>query len=161
MSRELGNELPATLLSLLDGSDLPTRVGKAILIATVDAHGWAHPALLSYGEVVAIDARRLRLATYRGSRTSSNLRRSGRLTLCLIEAGIAYYVKTRALEQQSSPDLPGLTRFEATIEQVLSDQAREDLEPGARITSGIEFKDERTASEVLADWTAVLEALRE
>ncbi len=160
MSRELGNELPATLFSLLDGSDLPARVGKAILIATVDAQGWAHPALLSYGEVVAIDRRRLRLATYGGSRTTSNLRRSGRLTLCVIEAGMAYYVKTRALEQHAAAGLPGLTRFEATVDQVLSDQAREDLEPGARITSGIEFKDERAASEVLADWTAVLEALR-
>jgi hypothetical protein len=161
MSRDLGNELPGGLLSLLDGNDLSTRMGMAILITTVDAQGWAHPALLSYGEVVAIDARRLRVATYAGSGTTSNLRRSGRLTLCLIEAGMAYYVKTRALEKQGSAKLPGLARFEATVEQVLSDQAREDFEPGARITSGIEFKDQRAASEVLADWTVVLEALRE
>src|SRR5258708_9181332 len=95
MSRKWGNELPATLLSLLDGHDPTARMGKAILITTVDAQGWAHPALLSYGEVVAVDARRLRLASYGSSGTSSNLRRSGRLTLCLIEAGIAYYVKAR------------------------------------------------------------------
>jgi hypothetical protein len=160
MSRELGNELPEALLSLLDGADLPARMGKAILITTVDAQGWAHPALLSYGEVVAIAARRLRLATYGGSGTTSNLRRSGRLTLCLIEAGMAYYVKTRAMEQPASPDLPGLTRFEATVEHVLEDQAREDLEPDARITSGIEFKDRRPAPELLAAWAAVLKALR-
>src|SRR5713101_1628804 len=122
MSRKLGNELPATLLSLLDGRDLPARRGKAILITTVDAQGWAHPALLSYGEVVAVDARRLRLATYRSSNTTSNLRRSGHLTLCLIEAGMAYYLKTRALEKQGRPGLPGLARFEATVEQVLVDQ---------------------------------------
>jgi hypothetical protein len=161
MSRELRNELPATLLSLLDGSDLPARIGKAILIATVDAQGWAHPALLSYGEVVALDARRLRLATYGGSRTTGNLRRSARLTLCVIEAGVAYYVKTRALEQQASPQFPGLARFEATVEQVLEDQAREDLEPDARITRGIEFNDRRPASKLLADWAVVLKALRE
>jgi len=160
MSRELGNELPAALLSLLDGRDLPGRMGKAILITTVDAQGWAHPALLSYGEVVAVDARRLRLATYRSSKTSSNLRRSGRLTLCLIEGGMAYYVKTQALEQQAPPELAGLARFEVTVEQVLSDQAREDLEPGARITNGIEFDPGRPASELLAAWTAVLQALR-
>jgi len=160
MSRELGNELPAVLLSLLDGHHLPARMGKAILITTVDAAGWAHPALLSYGEVVAIDARRLRLATYRGSKTSSNLRRSGRLTLCLIEAGMAYYVKTHALEQQAAADLAGLARFEATVEQVLSDQAREDLEPSAKIITGIEFDPGRPASELLAAWAAVLQALR-
>ncbi len=160
MSRELGNELPAALFSLLDGHDLPARMGKAILITTVDAQGWAHPALLSYGEVVAINARTLLVATYLSSRTSSNLRRSGRLTLCLIEAGMAYYVKTRALEQQASPDLPGIARFEATVEQVLADQAREDLEPYARITSGIEFDAGKPASELLAAWATVLKALR-
>jgi hypothetical protein len=160
MSRELGNELPGALLSLLDGRDLLARMGKAILITTVDAQGSAHPALLSYGEVVAVDARRLRLATYGSSNTTSNLRRSGRLTLCLIEAGMAYYVKTRALEHQGRPDLPGLARFEATVEQVLVDQARDDLEPEARIIGGIEFDAGRPASEVLAAWAAALSALR-
>ncbi len=160
MSRELGNELPGALLSLLDGHDLPARVGKAILIATVDAQGWAHPALLSYGEVVAVDARRLRLATYGSSGTSSNLRRTGRLTLCLVEAGMAYYVKARATEQQTSSHLPGLARFEATVEQVLADQTREDLEPYGRITSGIEFDAGKPDSETLAAWAAAHEALR-
>ena len=39
MSRELGNELPGALLSLLDGRDLPGRMAKAILMATVDTNG--------------------------------------------------------------------------------------------------------------------------
>ena len=159
MSRDLGSELPATLLSLLDGHDLPSRMGKAILIATIDVEGRPHPALLSYGEVVALDARRLRLATYRSSGTSENLRRSGQLTLCLIEAGMAYYVKARAAEHGAPPS-SSLARFEATVERVLVDQAREDLEPGARITRGIEFDAGRSASEVLADWAAVLRSLR-
>jgi len=109
---------------------------------------------------VALDEHRLRLATYGSSRTSSNLRRSGRLTLCLIEAGVAYYVKARAVEQQSAPELAGLARFEATVEQVLADQAREDVEPSARITSGIEFKTRQLESEQLAAWAATLKALR-
>jgi hypothetical protein len=160
MSHDLGNELPEALLSLLNGNDLAARLGKAILIATVDAHGWAHPALLSYGEVLAIDARRLRLVIYRSSGTSNHLRRSGRLTLCLIEAGIAYYVKLRATEQPAEPTLSELARFEATVEQVRVDQAREDLEGQARITCGIEFDAGRPASEVLADWQRVHQALR-
>src|SRR5262249_24912571 len=137
MSRHLGNQLPPTLLALLDGSDLARRLGKAILLTTVDAQWRAHPALLSYGEVVAGDAMRLRLATYQGSGTTRNLRRSGRLTLCLIESGMAYYVKTRAVELRASPDLTELARFEAAVEEVLEDQARDDLEPGARIIHGI------------------------
>jgi len=160
MSRDLGSELPGELLSLLDGHDLLARLGKAILISTVDAQGWAHPALLSYGEVVAVDARRLRLALYGSSGTSGNLRRSGRLTLCLIEEGMAYYVKARAVERQGAALPPGLAAFEATVERVLVDQAREDLEPRARITSGIEFDAGRPASEQLVAWASILNALR-
>lgn len=160
MSRDLGSELPGALLSLLDGHDLPARLGKAILISTVDAQGWAHPALLSYGEVVALDAHRLRLALYGSSGTCGNLRRSGRLTLCLIEEGIAYYLKAHSVEQQSAALPHGLARFEATVERVLVDQAREDLEPSARITSGIEFDAGKPASEQLAAWTSILSALR-
>lgn len=152
--------MPEALLSLLDGHDLPSRIGKAILICTVDAQGWGHPALLSYGEAVALDSRRLRLALYSTSGTSANLRRSGGLTLCLIEAGMAYYVKARAVEQQAVR-LPGLTRFEGRVEHVLVDQAREDLEPEARITSGIEFVAGRPAIEELSAWESTLAALRQ
>jgi hypothetical protein len=161
MSRQLGNKLPESLLSLLDAHDLSSRAGKAILITTIDAQGWPHPALLSYGEVVAIDARRLRVATYRSSRTSENIRRSGHLTLCLIETGMAYYLKTRAVEQESHwVRFPALARFEATVKHVLVDQAREDLEPEARITSGIEFETAKPREEVVAEWARVLNALR-
>ena len=72
---------------------------------------------------------------------------------------MAYYVKAHAVEQGTSP-APSLARFEATVEQVLVDQAREDLEPGARITRGIEFDAGRPAPDVLAAWAGVLEALR-
>lgn len=162
MSRTLGHELPEALRALLDGHDLPARMGKAILIATVDAAGRPHPALLSYGEVVAIDRRRLRLATYRDSRTSGNMRRAGHLTLCLVEPGMAYYVKARARELDNPmPGYPALARFEATIEEVLADQAREDLEPDTRITGGIEFVVAgRRTEELLAEWTGVVAALR-
>jgi len=159
MSRPLGDELPEALLTLLDGHDLASRLGHAILITTIDARGWPHPALLSYGEVVAVDARRLRVATYRSSGTSDNLRRTGHLTLCLVEAGMAYYLKTRALEQSSPAGFPALARFEAIVDHVLVDQAREDVEPDARITSGVRFEG-RSAPELLAQWTAVVNALR-
>ena len=149
------------LLPLLDAQDLPARAGKASLVSTIDARGRPHPALLSYGEVVAIDARRLRVATYRSSGTSENMRRSGHLTLCLVEAGMAYYLKTHAVELESPwPRFPVLARFEATLEQVLVDQAREDVEPGARITSGIAFDTAKPIGTLIAEWETVLNALR-
>src|SRR5574341_1298494 len=141
MARPLGETLPDVLHELLGGRDLAARIGQAILITTTDTQGWPHPALLSYGEVVAVDRRRLRLALYRTSGTSGNLRRDGKLTLCLIEPAMAYYLKTVAKEEQNPMDgFLELARFEARVEQVLVDQAREDLEPGAGVTGGITFR---------------------
>lgn len=161
MSRALGDRLPDDLLALLDGRDLAARIGKAILITTVDAQGWPHPALLSYGEVVAVDRRRLRLATHRASGTSGNMRRGGKLTLCLLEAGMAYYLKgsVRA-DQDPMEGFPDFTRFEAVLEQVLVDQARGDLEPGAHLTGGITFDLGESLAEVLERWQTVVDGLR-
>ena len=161
MSRALGNTLPDVLHDLLGGHDLAARIGQAILITTSDREGWPHPALASYGEVVAVDRRRLRLALYRTSGTSGNLRGNGKLTLCLIGPGMAYYVKTSAREQQDPMDgFADLARFEATVNIVLVDQAREDLEPGARLTSGLTFDPGRPVGEVLRGWQAVVDGLR-
>jgi hypothetical protein len=161
MARALGSSLPEVLIELLSGRELAARMGKAILITTTDVQGWPHPALLSYGEVVGLDARRLRLATYRSSGTSGNMRREGKLTLCILDEGMAYYVKTRVrADQDPLAGFPELARFEATVEQVLADQAREDLEPGAGVTGGITFRLARPTAEVLAEWEAVVDALR-
>src|SRR5512136_1437886 len=93
MAREVEDTLPDFLYELLGGRDLSARMGEAVPIATTDAAGWPHPALLSYGEMVAVDRRRLRLALYRTSRTADNLRRNGKLTVCLIGKNMAYYIK--------------------------------------------------------------------
>lgn len=161
MTRSVGDALSDVLLALLDGRDLPGRMGKAILIATTDARGWPHPALLSYGEVVALDRRRIRLATYRESTTSGNLRRDGKLTLCLVEAGMAYYIKAQALAQRDPMTaFAHLASFEAVVQAILQDQARQDLEPGTDLTGGISFRIGRSEGEVLRDWQAVQDGLR-
>ena len=161
MARELGNALPDLLCELLGGRDLSARMGQAILISTTDAEGWSHPALLSYGEMVAVDARRLRLALYRTSRTSGNLRRNGKLTVCLIGPNMAYYIKAAAgAPQDPMEGFVHLARFEARIESVLADQGREDLEPGTRITGGILFDPGRPIEETLQGWQAVVDGLR-
>jgi hypothetical protein len=46
MSRSLGNQIPAPLLTLLDGRDVAAKTGLAILLASVDAGGHPHFALL-------------------------------------------------------------------------------------------------------------------
>ena len=37
----------------------------AIVLATLDPYGWPHPALVSYAEILALDAARLRLGAPR------------------------------------------------------------------------------------------------
>ena len=70
MSRALGNELPDDLFHALWSEDAGRQTGKVIVVSTVDAEGWAHPALLSYREVGARDRTSLRVVTYAESRTT-------------------------------------------------------------------------------------------
>jgi hypothetical protein len=132
MSRSLGDRLPAPLLALLDGRDLAAKADRALLLATVDARGGPHFALLSVGEVLAPGPSALRLALYQESSTSANLRRQARFGLALATDDLAYYVKASAVERPGPhPTLPGQAVFDATIDEVL-----EDGEPVARVTSG-------------------------
>jgi len=157
----VGAALPDFLCELFSGEDLPARMGEAILIATTDASGWSHPAMLSYGEIVALDRHRLRLALYRTSRTADNLRRNGKLTVCLIRPNMAYYIKAGAEQQQDPMEgFDHLVCFEVRVEMVLADQARDDIEPGASIIGGILFAPGRPMEETLQGWRAVVQGLR-
>lgn len=162
MARDLGDTLPDELRGLLAGGELADREGKAFTVVTVDPEGWPHPALLSYSEVVALGVRGLALATYRGSRTSDNMRRTGKLTLCLVDAGMAYYVKGEVREVENPmAGFPELARFAMTVRAVLVDQSRDDVEPGARLTGGITFEVARDREGALAYWNRLRTALEE
>jgi hypothetical protein len=111
-------------------------VTAAILLATVDPYGWAHPALVSYAEVLAYDAARLRLALRAGSRSSRHLRESGRATLVFADADLCLYVKAEALALPGAPGAPDLAVFELVVQDVLEDRA-EGEEVGARLSTGL------------------------
>lgn len=161
MSRLVGQELPPQLVEQLSGRDLRSRFGRVIPIITVDAAGFPHPALLSFGEVVALDARRIGLATYADSATTNNMRRNGRLTLLLVEAEGTYYIKGTVRERPRGLDaFPGLAHMEMRVEQVLEDGTRSDIEGGARITSGIRFGAGPSEAALLKQWEEVIAALR-
>jgi pyridoxamine 5'-phosphate oxidase-like protein len=156
VSRRLGDSLPAPLQQRLSGRDLRERMTEAILVTTTDAQGRPHPAMLSYGEVVAIDARTLRFASHRGSTTAANLRERGAITFCLIGPGTAYYLKAQARELSPRESL---ARFEARVEDVLADEARADLEGPATIATGIGFLVANPAARLEA-WSAQVADLR-
>lgn len=53
MSRSAGNELPAGVRELLDGSAIEAATGATVLLLAVDDTGWPRVAMLSAGEVLA------------------------------------------------------------------------------------------------------------
>ena len=158
VSEPLGDALPDDVRESLRAADSGARVGEAILIATTDEAGRPHPAMLSYGEVRALDARTLRLFIYASSATASNLRVRGAVTLCLVAPGSAVYVKARAREIAPALSHPALARFEAHIEDVRRDRARADLEGGTEILSGITFAVADPGGKT-SEWAALQEAL--
>jgi hypothetical protein len=150
--------LPDDLCRKLAGGDLEACAGKAILVCTVDSNGWPHPAMLSYFEVVARDAGTLRLATYKDSTTTGNMRRNGRLTVLIIDERMAYYIKGTARElSREMACSPHNSKIDVHIEEVLADTANEEFEPGVYVASGVTYKrpvEQLPAREILKELLA-------
>jgi hypothetical protein len=136
MSRLVGEELPARLFDALRRPS--SRTSEAIVLLTVDELGWAHPALLSYGEVSARDRKTIQLDTYGNSRTTANLERDGRVTLVIVNPDMVYHVKGRAASTDRSGSEAVVTTL-VDVRQVLED-APATAEGPASITSGISFR---------------------
>jgi len=136
MSQILGNKLTEVLWVRLNGDAIEAHEGKIIPIFTIDENGWAHPALLSYYEVLAKDKSTLEMALWKESSTAENLRRTGKVTLMISDTGVNYYLKGRA--QQLEYELTGaapVSRFRIELEQIIEDQ-----EPNAEITTGLTYR---------------------
>ena len=150
MSRIVGDRLPADLFRRLSGANASSNDEKAIVVCTVDAKGYPHPAILSYFEVIARDERNVRFAMYGNSSSVANIRRSGNVTILIIDHRLALYVKglARELNPQMSCSAQN-SKLNLTVNQVLADEADEEFEPGAYITSGITYK--RSANRAVAE----------
>lgn len=139
---------------MLAGHDLDAAVGFTIELLTVDPEGWPAVALLSAGEVLALDGSTIRLALWPGSRTTANLTRTGRAALALVWAGAAY---TLRLETCRAPDLV-VPETRAVFDGRLASVRRDEVSY-ARLESGVTFAlPDRTA--VVSRWRATIDALR-
>ena len=145
MSQIVGKELTPALLDRLSGREIESHEGKIIPIFTTDEQGWAYPALLSYYEIVAKNPSTLDMALWKDSSTAHNLRRTGKVTLMIIDQAVNYYLKGSARElQHEMAGAAPVSRFRVTLEQVIEDQ-----EPNAEITTGLTYRrmSERDASD--------------
>lgn len=136
MSQLLGNQMTEALFERLKGAAVESHEGKIIPIFTVGDDGWAHPALLSYYEIVAKNLRALDMALWKNSSTADNLRKTGKVTLLISDRGVNYYLKGRVSQtQEEMSGTPAVSRFRVTLEQVIEDQ-----EPNAEITTGMTYR---------------------
>jgi hypothetical protein len=136
MSQILGKELTPALLQRMGGAEIEAHEGKIIPILTIDEAGWAHPALLSYYEIVAKSSATLDMALWKNSSTANNLRKSGKVTLMVSDRGVNYYLKGGVEELQfEMRGAAPVSRFRVALEQVIEDQ-----EPNAEITTGMTYK---------------------
>ena len=155
MAKTLGDRLPGTVLRAFDGRDLEAKVGPAHLLVTVDPDGSPRPCMLSAGELLAADDRRLRVLLWTGTGTARNLAGGGRVLLCYVEGSEVVYVKgdPRPLPAQGRG---GFERFEIQVRVVETDR-----HAGLPVTGGITFGvDGGDRAKVARGWERQLAALR-
>jgi hypothetical protein len=150
-----GPGLPRDLVELLDGRDLERGLGFTIQVLTADESGWPRVALLSAGEVFALDDRRLRLALWPGSETTANLTRTGQATLAFVHDHASYSLH---LDAHRAADL-GEPMVRAVFDGRVAAVRRDEV-PYAALRSGITF-DLVDPAPVLARWRATIDALRD
>ena len=141
MSRLIGHHLSAALLETLSAARAFDRADHAIVICSVDEQGRPHPAMLSSLEIVARDARHVRLAVHASSRTARNLTANTHLTLILADETGVHYVKGDAvLTTGSMAAAPAMSAFTLNVDRVLEDTPADyehaTINSGIRITRG-------------------------
>jgi hypothetical protein len=155
VTRPVGDALPPQLLSLLDGTSPADHQGTTIVLATPGPEGWPLIALLSVGELRAVDARDVRIGLWGSSATTAALTATGQTTMSIVVDGAAWDARLRC---ERAPDLAvdgggRLAAFRCRVEEVLEDRVGY-----AELTDGIRFTLVRP-DEVLPRWTRTLEAL--
>ncbi|PAD39530.1 hypothetical protein CHH53_04780 [Terribacillus sp. 7520-G] len=140
-------EISEELYELLNGSDLQDKQHEAMLFMTVTEDGWPHNAMVSVGEVVALDKENLRIALWPGTTTAKNCIRTKKATLVSVYKGKVFYVRLAlsplgVLADAKHP----LERFAAKVIFY-----KEDTAKYAEITSGIHI-DLKDPESVLDRW---------
>jgi hypothetical protein len=140
------NAIPEPIRTSLAGDGLD---GFTVELISISADGWPHVALLSVGEVVALNGTQLRLALWPTSTTAANLRRTARATIATVAAATAYRLRLEVIARGTinGPAGPSAV-FDARVVDV-----RQDVAPYAVLESGIRFR-LINPEEVAARWAS-------
>lgn len=156
VTRSVGDRLPDVVYRLLDGTDLAHRAGLTFLLLTNDHDNWPQVAMLSVGELVAIDPRSLHAGLWLHSGSAVNLTRTGQATLIVVANGNGYYARLTA-RRANDLDLGAegrLAHFTLHVEDV-----QEDSTEYASLTSGVTFA-LKFPEQVVPRWQLTVDALR-
>ena len=131
--------LPPTLGARLSQADLPSRLGVALTLTTIDGRHRPHPMLVSYLEIRAYDASTVGLVIQRGTGSARNLASRDVATLAIIEPDLVAYVKMRRIDGPLPvAEDERLAYFLLAVEDVREDKAAE-AEAGAAIVQGLRY----------------------
>lgn len=143
--------------AFLAGDDLEAAHGFTVLLLSRTGDGWPHLAMLSLGELICLDAAKIRLALWPKSTAADNLADRRQATLCFVAEGMSYSIRlsTRLLETASIAGVGERAFFEGDVDSVGIDSA-----PYATIESGVRFR-LNDAGQTLAIWRKTRSALKE
>lgn len=154
MVNKQGFSLSPDILELLNGKKLIDKQHEAFMLLTVSEDGWPHTAMISVGEIVAVNPQELRLGLWKGTSTTANITRTKKATVVLVFNGKAHYIRIslEKLQELSATSHPRV-RFLAKVVSF-----REDVAKYADISSGVKIE-LKNSSEVVERWEQTIEDL--
>ena len=155
MSTALGDRMPDPVMAAFDGERLEEKVGLGYLLVTCDPDGSPRPCMLSCGELLAPDDRRLRVALWSGTHTSENLSRGSACLFCYVEEGIVLYMRG------SPRHLGALERHQVECFDIDISSVESDDHPGMPAAGTFRFTvTGQSVQSVVTEWQERLAALR-
>lgn len=147
-------KLTDDLQDLLNGKQLAQKQHIAMILQSITSEGYPHSAMVSVGEVIALDSEHLRIALWPQTQTSISLAEKRKSNLIIIYNNMVSYLE---LDITLLPSLDNevyeRTRFETTIKSI-----RQDVAKYADITSGITVE-MHEPEQVLNRWNIILQEL--
>lgn len=149
-------ELSTEVFEFLNGKQLSDKQHEAMMLMTVGEDGWPHNAMISVGEIVALNCQELRIGLWPNTTTASNIIRTQKATLVMVCQGKVHYIRLSLKRLDKTPDSHYVReRFSAQV--VL---AREDVAKYAQIISGINI-DLFNEKEVIERWEQTVKEMKE
>lgn len=146
--------IPDDVVRFFDGNDLERKVGLAAYLVTTGQDGWSHAAMVSPGEVLVEGDGAARLGLWPTSRTTANVRHTGRAVLLVILEHQPFRIRLSLRETAEPSASTSLVCFVGTVVDVVRDVA-----DYAVVDHGVTFT-LKDPTETVQRWKDTVSALR-